>query len=82
MVAVQLPGQGEDGCWFVISMDAGNNSRLCLYKAFPVSEHLTKQLINNGLRVNVGGWSSPRHSCGQHVRVKVRHEPMLPAQPG
>lgn len=54
-MAVQLLGQGEDGCWFVISMDAGNNSHLCLYRAFPVSEHLTKQLINYGLGVTVGG---------------------------
>lgn len=54
MVVVQLPGLGEDGCWFVSSVDAGSNSHLCLYGAFPVSEHFTNQLINNGLGVNVG----------------------------
>lgn len=53
MVAIQLLGLGEHGCWFAISMDAGNNSHLCFYRAFPVSEHFTNQLINNGLGVNV-----------------------------
>lgn len=54
MVVVQLLGLGEDGCWFVISVDAGNNSYLCLYRVFPLREHFTNQVINNGPGVNMG----------------------------